>query len=54
MFRRVPSVEKIGKCIGWKASTPLDATIDSIAHYFEERDKQVTSGIVSGSAEVIA
>ena len=54
MFRRVPSIEKIYKCIGWRASTPLDATIDSIAHYFEERDKQVTSGIVSGSAEVVA
>jgi UDP-glucose 4-epimerase len=54
MLRRVPSVEKIGKLIGWHASTPLDATIDSIVNYFEERDKQVTSGIVSGSAEVIA
>jgi len=54
MLRRVPSIEKIYKCIGWRASTPLDATIDSIAHYFEERDKQVTSGIVSGSAEVVA
>lgn len=54
MFRRVPSIEKIYKCIGWRASTPLDATIDSIARYFEERDKQVTSGIVSGSAEVVA
>jgi UDP-glucose 4-epimerase len=54
MLRRVPSIEKIYKCIGWRASTPLDATIDSIAHYFEERDKQVTSGIASGSAEVVA
>jgi UDP-glucose 4-epimerase len=54
MLRRVPSVEKIGKLIGWRATTPLDATIDSIANYFEERDKQVTSGIVSGSPEVIA
>jgi UDP-glucose 4-epimerase len=54
MLRRVPSIEKINKCIGWKSSTPLDATIDSIAQYFEERDKQVTSGIVSGSREVVA
>lgn len=54
MLRRVPSIEKIYKCIGWRASTPLDKTIDSIAQYFEERDKQVTSGIVSGSAEVVA
>lgn len=54
MLRRVPSIEKIYKCIGWRSSTPLDATIDSIAQYFEERDKQVTSGIVSGSAEVVA
>lgn len=54
MQRRVPSVEKIWKCIGWRATTPLDVTIDSIARYFEERDKQVTSGIVSGPAEVLA
>ncbi len=54
MLRRVPSVDKISKCIGWRASTPLDATIDSIARYFEERDKQVTAGVVSGSAEVVA
>jgi UDP-glucose 4-epimerase len=54
MQRRVPSVEKISKCIGWRATTPLDVTIDSIASYFEERDKQVTSGIVSGPAEVLA
>jgi UDP-glucose 4-epimerase len=54
MLRRVPSVEKIWKCIGWRASTPLDATIDSIVQYFEDRDKQLTSGIVSGSAEIVA
>ncbi len=54
MLRRVPSIEKINKCIGWRATTPLDATIDSIAQYFDERDKQLTSGIVSGSAEVVA
>jgi nucleoside-diphosphate-sugar epimerase len=54
MQRRVPSVEKIWNCIGWRATTPLDVTIDSIANYFEQRDKQVTSGIVSGSAEVLA
>jgi UDP-glucose 4-epimerase len=54
MLRRVPSIEKISKCIGWRATTPLNATIDSIAQYFEERDKQLTSGIVSGSAEVVA
>src|SRR5271165_2429935 len=54
MLRRVPSVEKISKCIGWRATTPLDATIDSIVQYFEERDKQLTSGIVSGSQEVVA
>jgi len=49
MFRRVPSIEKISKCIGWRATTTLDATIDSIAQYFEERDKQLTSGVVSGT-----
>jgi UDP-glucose 4-epimerase len=54
MLRPVPSVEKISKCIGWRASTPLDATIDSIAQYFEDRDKRLTSGIISGSAEAVA
>jgi UDP-glucose 4-epimerase len=54
MQRRVPCVDKIWKCVGWRASTSLDATIDSIANYFEERDKQLTSGIISGSAEVLA
>ena len=54
MLRRVPSIDKISKCIGWRATTPLNATIDSIAQYFEERDKQITSGIVSDSAEVVA
>lgn len=54
MQRRVPSVEKIWKYIGWRATTPLDATIDSIANYFDEREKQATSGIVSGSATVFA
>jgi UDP-glucose 4-epimerase len=49
MLRRVPSIEKISKCIGWHATTPLDATIDSIAQYFEERDKQLTSGVASGT-----
>ena len=49
MLRRVPSIEKISKCIGWRATTPLDATIDSIAQYFEERDKQLTSGVASGT-----
>jgi UDP-glucose 4-epimerase len=49
MLRRVPSIEKISKCIGWRATTPLDATIDSITQYFEERDKQLTSGVVSGT-----
>ena len=24
MFRRVPSIEKISKCIGWRATTPRD------------------------------
>ena len=52
--RRVPSVEKIWNCIGWRATTPLDVTIDSIANYFEEGSKRFTSGIASGPAELIA
>ncbi len=47
MVRRVPSVQKIWKCIGWRASTPLDATIDSIATYYREKEKRLNAGVTS-------
>jgi UDP-glucose 4-epimerase len=50
MQRRVPSIEKIASCIDWRPSTPLDAAIDSIAQYVEEKEKQGSSGIISDSA----
>ncbi len=37
MRRRVPSVEKIGRAIGWAPSTSLDATIDEIVAYFRDQ-----------------
>jgi UDP-glucose 4-epimerase len=37
MLRRVPSTQKIQKHIAWRASTPLDITIDMIARYFVEK-----------------
>lgn len=34
MLRRVPSITKIEKCIGWRPSTSLDETIDLVSEYF--------------------
>jgi UDP-glucose 4-epimerase len=39
MPRRVPSIAKIERCIGWRPSTTLDTTIDLIAQHFQERRK---------------
>jgi nucleoside-diphosphate-sugar epimerase len=41
MQRRVPSITKIEKYVGWRPSTSLDATIDSIAAYLRERDSNM-------------
>lgn len=35
--RRVPSLAKIGKAVGWEPTTPLQATIDQIIDYYKER-----------------
>ena len=40
MVRRIPSIEKISKCIGWRPVTPLSATVDSIIQYFQQRDTE--------------
>jgi UDP-glucose 4-epimerase len=41
MMRRIPSIEKISGCIGWRPLTPLSKTIDSIIQYFQEKDQEV-------------
>jgi UDP-glucose 4-epimerase len=41
MMRRIPSIEKISGCIGWRPLTPLSKTIDSIIQYFQEKDHEV-------------
>ena len=34
--RRVPSIDKIGKHLGWAPTTPLDETIDQVIAYYRE------------------
>lgn len=36
--RRVPSLDKIGKTVGWKPTTSLPQTIDQIIKYYREND----------------
>ena len=36
--RRVPSLAKISKAVGWEPSTPLPQTIDQIIEYYRESD----------------
>jgi len=36
--RRVPSIAKIGKAVGWEPSTPLPQTIDQIIEYYRENE----------------
>ena len=54
MLRRVPSIDKISQCIGWRASTPLMTSIDLITRYFEEKERQLGFGSIAGSADVRA
>jgi len=44
MPRRVPSIAKIERFVGWQPSTSLDTTIDLIAEYFRQRQKPLTNG----------
>ena len=37
MYRRVPSIEKIGAAIGWQPTIPLDQTLDEVIAYFRAR-----------------
>ena len=39
MPRRVPSTDKIERCVGWHATTSLDTMIDLIAEYFRQKQK---------------
>ena len=39
MPRRVPSTDKIERCVGWRATTSLDTMIDLIAEYFRQKQK---------------
>lgn len=54
MLRRVPSIEKISNCIGWRPVTSLNSTIDSIAQHFGARNEQEASRVAPDSAGVIA
>jgi len=36
-MRRVPSIDKIGRVVGWEPTTVLDDTIDQIIAYYRER-----------------
>lgn len=53
MLRRVPSIDKISKCVGWRPVISLDATIDSIAQHIEARENQLPLGVAPGTAEAI-
>jgi UDP-glucose 4-epimerase len=61
MVRRIPSIEKISKCIDWHPVTPLETTIDTIIRYFREKDqfapeneRLVPRGAASSAAEAIS
>ncbi len=54
MPRRVPSIEKISKCIGWHPSTSLDTTIDEIAQYFQDNRRQAAWAFAAPPAEAVA
>ena len=55
MPRRVPSTEKIERCVGWHPSTSLDTTIDLIAEYFRQKQRPLayssTAEMRSGAPE---
>jgi UDP-glucose 4-epimerase len=47
MPRRIPSTDKIERCIGWHPSTSLDTTIDLIAEYFRQRQKPLAYSLTA-------
>jgi UDP-glucose 4-epimerase len=38
-MRRVPSIDKIGRVVGWEPTTSLDDTIDQIISYYREEQR---------------
>jgi UDP-glucose 4-epimerase len=38
-MRRVPSIDKIGRVVGWEPTTSLDDTIDQIIQYYREEQR---------------
>lgn len=59
MMRRIPSIEKISACTGWRPVTPLSNTVDSIIQYFQEKEQEViqekepvlTQSVISSGTE---
>jgi UDP-glucose 4-epimerase len=49
MPRRVPSIEKISTCIGWRPTTSLGTSIELIARYFQENEQDLACGVTSVS-----
>ena len=47
MLRRVPSIAKIEKYIGWRPITSLDVSIELIARYFEENGRDRAYSLAS-------
>ena len=48
MQRRVPSIDKIYKSIGWRPTTSLDATIDMIAQHFRNGGSELIGAVATG------
>lgn len=44
MIRRIPSIEKVFKCIGWRPVTPLSTTVDLVIQHFQGKDQEVVKG----------
>jgi UDP-glucose 4-epimerase len=54
MPRRVPSIERISKLIGWRPVTSLDTTIEDIARYYKESGRQLARPVAQRPAEAVA
>jgi UDP-glucose 4-epimerase len=54
MPRRVPSIERISKLIGWRPVTSLDTTIEDIARYYKESGRQLSRPVAQRPAEAVA
>ena len=54
MARRVPSLEKIKRLLGWQPVTSLDACIDLVAQQLEERGPRKQSDLTSRASALAA